>query len=419
MKFFKLVFIIATSFFLISCGTLSNMMPKNLNEEAEQHSNFLQKYQINSIFHNIIRAAYNEPLTFMTIQGVSGGFSNALSITPNSGIGASGSITGNVNPLAVTATAQDGNTANYNINVLDSALFSQYYLAKIPVEYSEYFTDNHRPTELVHSLLIDSITITNSKGSKKTYINNPLLVNYPEFQDQLYQLIGYGLAPYKIDASYELVGPPVSEASLIKNYGPNFRNTLNSEGLLVRPSITKTSNSSTGQNFQLIRKIGTHVALCIPRGPNDDQVKKTHGASLFCETHADPFVSQLEQADDRKVSITFRSTNQVFDFLGEVVRAQLDVPSYMVTLPPISPAITLRVPRSSYELFPVKEVSSYDTNNYAKITTILGKTYAIPLDNDGYARMTLKLVSQLLKLNYQPGVLPQNQSPIIVNTIRN
>jgi hypothetical protein len=167
MKFFKLVFIIATSFFLISCGTLSNMMPKNLNEEAEQHSNFLQKYQINSIFHNIIRAAYNEPLTFMTIQGVSGGFSNALSITPNSGIGASGSITGNVNPLAVTATAQDGNTANYNINVLDSALFSQYYLAKIPVEYSEYFTDNHRPTELVHSLLIDSITITNSKGSKK------------------------------------------------------------------------------------------------------------------------------------------------------------------------------------------------------------------------------------------------------------
>jgi hypothetical protein len=397
------------------------MMPRDLNQEAEAHSNFLEQYQIKSIFHNIIRAAYNEPLSFMTIQGVSGGFNNSLSISPGTTVGNTtmGAITGNVNPLSLGAQAQDGNTANYNINVLDSALFAQYYLAKIPEEYSEYFSDNHRPKELVHTLLIDSITITSKSGSKKTYINNPLLVNYQEFQDQLYQLIRYGLTPYKFNASYELVGPPISESSLIKAYGPNFRNVLSGEGFLVRPSSTKDANGSAGQNFQIIRKGGSNLALCIPRGQNDQQVMNSHGPSLYCETNSDPFVGKLEQADERKVSIVFRSTNQVFDFLGQVVRAQLDNPSYTVTLPPIISPALYRVPRSSYELFPVKEVIGYSFNDYAKITTLMGKSYAIPLENDGYARMTLKMVSQLLKLNYQPGVLPQNPAPIIVNTIRN
>ena len=415
----KLICLLALSSLLSACGTLSSMLPRNLNEEAEQHSNFLEQYEINSIFHNIFRAAYNEPLTFMTIQGLNGSFNNSLSLNPGTTIGDNvmGSITGNVNPLSVNLSAQSGNNANYNINVLDSALFSQYYLTKIPLQYAEFFTDNHRPKELVHILLIDSITITNSNGTQQKYDNNPLLVNYQEFQDQLYKLIGYGLSPYKVD-SYELVGPPISEASLTKAYGPNFRVALDNEGFLVTPSISKNISVTTGPNFQIIKKSMPKLSMCIPRGINDEQVRKTHGPSLFCESASDPVIKRLEQNDDRKISIVFRSTSQVFDFLGEVVRAQLDEPSYMVTLPPITPPSNFRVPRSSYALFPVMEVSSLGSNNYAQIKTLMGKSYAIPMHDDGYARMTLKMVSQILKLSYQPGVLPQNQSPIIINSIR-
>jgi hypothetical protein len=408
----KLLLTLTIPLALSACG-IAQLIPKDLNKEAQAQTNFLEQYQIKQLFSNIVRAAYDEPLLFTSINGLNGDFSNSLSVSPSSTLGNStmGAITGNIQPISASMSVGDTNSANFNIAALSNSLYQQEFLNQIPLLMVELFFENHHPKTLVHSLLISQISITSADGNVKVYENNPLLLNYPEFQEELYRLIRYGFAPQKISTE-EFVGPPISQSRLVKDYGPQYMSYLKRQALTIRQI-----SGGTDPIYQLSKVTTGKPRLCITRNQYEKDVRERYGPGMFCSYSADPKIAAIESSDLKKTTIDFRSNDNVFNFLGAVVRAQLNDPPYLVTLPPPENLNRFRTPITNFALLKVSK-NDLLSNNYVQITTIHGNTFSIPYEDAGYSRLSIKLLNQLNKLNNVPGAQTGYMPPLLIRNIK-
>jgi hypothetical protein len=398
---------------LSGCGSTG---APDFSQMSAKYANILEQYQINMIFQNILRSSENRPVSFLDMPNING--SGSITTTPYASAFFSGGIlpynaaylpiNGGLNSITPGVSLSVGNSFNFTQSSLDNAVFWKGYLNELPIENVKYFEHNHIPKEVLLSLVVDEIEITKSNGETLTLINNPLRPDHEEFQKHLYKLISYGLGAYLIDTSQK-IGPPLGVSNLKSTFGDNAFEAMKESGIVLQkvggPSELK---------FQPIQ-ISKKYKLCINTNKYENFVRQEYGDSIFCQETLAQEIGKpsVEKKSQPKLNIRIRSTNNIFEYLGQVVKAQLAEKPYMVTLPPTATTFNSNTSKSNqYALFVVNKNLS-TPRPFSNIEGLDGNLYSIPSENNGYSPLAIKLLSQFMSLQKIPGSIPASPSVLL------
>lgn len=390
---------------------------------AQMYQSEVEVYQNNNIVLNIVRASKGLPLSFLDIPSVVG----TGSLTETAGFGAflysasPGSVTGFFSPTSAAAFSSYSNPSvgftvgrsfNFTLSSLQNADFEKGFLEKIPLNTVNFFTSDHVSTEVLFTLLVDRFAFIAPDGKKVELINAPYSQNYPEFQTQLRNLIDGGLTTELINTPIK-VGPALS-ASEVAN-GRIFDQYAS----LLGKGITLQDASSGGQKqYQLVQALPT-VRFCFQQTPYQSKVIEVFGDGMLCANPLNPVKKKVDNKglNDAKLSplsISLRSTKEVFQFLGQVAEAQ-NLPSpIMVNLRKINQGSDLKT-KGEWSLIPllvVKKGSGYGTKSLASVTHG-DNEYYIPDSDYGYSIYVINLLSQLLNIIKIPGAIPPSPAVLI------
>ena len=404
---------IALSAILSGCGSTG---APDFSEMSAKYANILEQYQINMIFQNILRSSENRPVSFLDMPNING--SGSITTTPYASAFFTGGIlpynasylpiNGGLNSITPGISLSVGNTFNFTQSSLDNAVFWKGYLNELPIEMVKYFEHNHIPKEVLLSLVVDEIEITKSNGETLTLINNPLRPDHEEFQKHLYKLISYGLGAYLIDTSQK-IGPPLGVSNLKSTFGDNAFEAMKASGIVLQKV-----GSSSELKFQPIQ-ISKKYKLCINTNKYENFVRQEYGDSIFCEETLAQQIGKpsVDKKSQPKLNIRIRSTNNIFEYLGQVVKAQLAEKPYMVTLPPTATTFNSNTSKTNqYALFVVNKNQS-TPRPFSNIEGLDGNLYSIPSENNGYSPLAIKLLSQFMSLQKIPGSIPASPSVLL------
>ena len=388
----------------ILCLAACSAPSPNFGEMSEKYASTLVQYQMNMQLANIVRASTQRPMSFLDIPNITG----VGTITTT--VGASGSFYTNARSatsslFTPSASIAAANQFNFSQSSLDNSVFWKSFLEEIPPSYMKYFIHNHIPRELMLSLVVDSIVITDPDGTRHFYFNNPLLPGYPEFQRRLYKLIDANLSVKEVPEEVE-EGGPYSKEHMVKTYGANFKQVLSNQNKGIRPVLIGNQTLYSVIGFTKVFK------LCIDNDHYDNFAKEEFGPKLYCQ--APPGQGSTTKKD---LKINIRSTRNIYDFLGQVVAAQLSEKPYMVTLPPTAYTTNLKVGQSNqYALLVVEKDHRFQANEpkpFAAIESEDNSYYSIPSQNNGYSPTVINLLSQFLTLSKSPGAIPASPAVLI------
>jgi hypothetical protein len=406
-KVFLLVFFSLS--FLGGCTTPST---PDFLEMTKKYASVIEQYQIDMIFANIIRSALDRPLSFLDIPNITGtgSVTNTASLFANfAGTGAfvADRLQGSLATVTPSWSLQFGNSFNFSQASLDNAVFWKAFLTPISAESAKYFIFNHMPKEVVFSLMIDEIIISYPNGKRKFFINNPQRPEHLEFQKELYQLLSYGLGVHST-YDYTNAGDPMSEEQLIKDYGANPRQVLAKSGYELR--LTEIGPAA---QYQIV-KLTPVYKLCIRPGEFNNVVKEKYGSNLICQDSAIAEATMSDKSRESKLIMVLRSPKSVYDYLGQVVNAQLADPPYLVTLPPTSEFTYIKNPKESnkFALFVINR-NKPNEKTFSRIDAGDDNTYSIGRENIGYSTLVINLLAQFQVLAKSPGSIPSSPAVLI------
>ena len=404
---------IAISAILSGCGSAG---APDFSQMSAKYANILEQYQINMIFQNILRSSENRPVSFLDMPTING--SGSITTTPYASAFFTGGIlpynssylpiNGGLNSITPGISLSVGNTFNFTQSSLDNAVFWKGYLNELPIEMVKYFEHNHIPKEVLLSLVVDEIIITQPDGAQTYLINNPLRPDYPEFQKRLYKLISYGLGAYLVDTSQK-VGPPANMNTLKANFGGNALEAMKSADIILQKV-----GSPSELKFQPIQ-VSKQYKLCINTKKFENFVREEFGEDIFCQ---ETLAQELKKTSSTKkvlpkAEIRIRSTNNIFEFLGQVVKAQLADPPYMLTLPPTATTFNSNKSTSNQYSLLVVDKDKPLPKPFSSIEGLDGSIYSIPGQNNGYSPLAIKLLAQFMSLQKIPGSIPASPSVLL------
>jgi hypothetical protein len=136
---------------------------------------------------------------------------------------------------------------------------------------------------------------------------------------------------------------------------------------------------------------------------------------VFCEESLidGELNSNPSKKKQAKLTVRIRSTNNIFEYLGQVVKAQQSEKPFIVTLPPS--ATTYNPPngaQNQYALFVVNK-NVQTPRPFATIEGLDGNVYSIPSENNGYSPLAIKLLAQFMSLQKIPGSIPASPSVLL------
>ena len=393
----------------------------DFKQMSSAYSIIVEKYNNDNVLLNIVRASQSMPLGFLDIPSVIG----TGSITSTAGLSATiqsanpASVTGlfsaagqsvattGASFISPSASLTLNRSFNFTQSSLDNAQFMRGFLTELTPDTIHFFTKRHIPTELLYTMVIESIEAEKPNGEKKIYVNNPLLPSYPEFQQLLYGLIDLGLSSETVMQKTNF-GPPMEGSELYKTIAPIVN--LSKDGFVL-----ETVKVNGKERYQIAKTVAT-ARICFKQNKRSDIVESLYSASIFCALPGqinDLSTANMKKADDNKTTliIKVRSTRNVFDFLGQVLNAQLSEKSpYVVMLRPTGPYTT----QGANVSLPMLKILKNTTNNSASASIDYdGNNFIIPKENAGYSNMVLDIVSQLLTLNKIPGSIPASPAVLI------
>ena len=211
-----------------------------------------------------------------------------------------------------------------------------------------------------------------------------------------------------VDTSQK-IGPPLSVANLKSSFGDNAFEAMKSSGIVLQ-KVGGTSELK----FQPIQ-ISKKYKLCINTNKYENFIRQEYGDEIFCEETLGQELKKpsAEKRSQPKLSIRIRSTNNIFEYLGQVVKAQLAEKPYMVTLPPTATTFNANTHKSNeYALFVVYKNQS-TPRPFSSIEGLDGNTYTIPSENNGYSPLAIKLLAQFMSLQKIPGSIPASPSVLL------
>lgn len=411
-KFSLPAFILATT--LSGCASID----PDFKEMSSAYSIIVEKYNNDNVLLNIVRASKSMPLGFLDIPSVIG----TGSVSTSAGLSASifsanpASVTGLFSAgtaVAGTASSYSPSTSlslnrsfNFTQSSLDNAQFMRGFLTELTPDTIHFFTKRHIPTELLYTMVIESIEAVRPDGEKQVYDNNPLLPSYPEFQQLLYGLIDLGLSSETVIQKINF-GPPMDGAELYKTIAPIVN--LSKDGFLL-----ETVKIDGKDRYQITKTLPV-ARICFKQNKFSATVESLYSGSIFCAAPGvtpNSNAAKLKGTNDKKTTliINIRSTRNVFDFLGQVLNAQLNQKDpYVVMLRPTGPYT-----QGADVSLPMLKILKDSGNSPASAAiTYDGNSYAIPKNEAGYSNMVLDILSQLLTLNKIPGSIPASPAVLI------
>ena len=397
-------------------GCTSTLTP-DFGQMSAKYANSLEQYQINMIFQNILRASENRPVSFLDMPTING--SGSIGVTPS----VSGFFTGGAIPYNASYQVIQGglsyatpstsltlnNTFNFTQSSLDNAVFWKNYLSELPKETVKYFSHNHIPKEVLLSLVVDEIVIFETNGKTSVLINNPLRPEHPQFQQSLYKLINDGFTAELIDTS-EKLGPPITMEKVTPRFGETAFVMFKDSNITL-----KSVGSPANPLYQPIQ-VSSMYKLCI----NSDQYAnylptKKYGQTFYCENNNQEDLAKTSAAKKAQPTliVRIRSTNNVFEYLGKVITAQLAENPYLITLPPTANTFNSNRGKLNQYALLVVDKDKLTPKPFAVIEGLDGDIYSIPSENNGYSSLSIKLLAQLMSLQKVPGSIPASPSVLL------
>ena len=401
---------------LLLGGCASTFTP-DFSEMSAKYAYSLEQYQTNSIFQNILRSADNRMVSFLDMPTING--SGAIGVSPSVGALFSGGsaplnagynvIQGGLSTVTPSAALTLNNSFTFTQSSLDNAVFWTSYLNELPKETVKYFSHNHIPKEVIMSMVVDEIEIFQPNGKSTVLINNPLRPEHAQFQQYLYKIIGDGFTAQLIDAS-EKLGPPLTVDKVVPRFGDQAFSMLKDSNIQLKQ--VGDSKNPLYQPTQVSRK----YKFCITSDQyaNFLPVKK-YGETLYCEDNneEDLLKTSVAKKQQPTLIVRIRSTNNIFEYLGQVVKAQLADKPYVVTLPPSASTFNNNKGTLNRDALLIVNKDKPTPRPFAMIVGRDGSTYSIPSDDNGYSPLTIKLLSQLMSLQKLPGSIPASPSVLL------
>jgi hypothetical protein len=389
---------------LVITGCTSPVTP-DFMEMSTKYSNLLETYQINMMLTNIMRASFQEPLSFLDMPNINGSGSVTNSPSVNS-IFATPSIVGSLGSVATNWALSFGNSFTFTQSSLDNATFWKGMEAEIPLESVQYFLHNHIAQEVAFSLAVDEIQIKNPDGSYRYFINNPLRPEYQEFQAEMYKLLNLGIT---ITSSEKLVkiGGPLSELQLALFYSTNA--SISPEGERIEIKMVSDKPIKLYQRYKASKK----YRLCIPGRKNQNEIAATYGNDIFCDSR-ESNNNTNDSLTSQNLNIKIRSTRNIYYFLGQVVSAQLRSSNpYLLTLPPTLSTFNSKAGESNQYALLVINKNTDQKRPFASYEALDGSIYTIPRVNNGYSSIIIDMLTQFQTLAKVPGSVPPSPAVIL------
>ena len=417
MKSFRTLFRLLSAGTLIAIlGACSSPTTPDFSQMSAKYANILEQYQINMIFQNIIRSSENRPVSFLDMPSING--SGSITVNPYASALFSGGIlpynasylpiNGGLSTITPGVSLSVGNTFNFTQSSLDNAVFWKGYLNQIPIQMVKYFEHDHIPREVILSLIISQLEITEPNGKNTVLTNNPLRPDYPQFQKQLYALVNAGLGAYLIDTSAKL-GPPVTVDQMRSRFGETSLEKMKEAGIVM-----KQISSGPNYLYQPLQ-VSKEYKLCLNKNLYSNFVAQPNDKGWYCQEsyNIDDAKKAAPGKSQPSLIVSIRSTNNIFEFLGHVVRAQLEDPPYMLTLPPTDTTFSMnRAGKNQYALF-VTDKNKDTPRPFSSIESLNGNTYSIPSEDNGYSALSIKLLAQFMSLQKIPGSIPPSPAVLI------
>jgi hypothetical protein len=375
---------------------------------SSNYALILEQYQINGLLLNIVRASNNRPLSFLDIPNITG--TGSISVSPS--LGATwygiGNTIANATPnlflggTTVLPMATFGNSFNFSQSSLDNATFTKGFLSNINLEAMQYFSRHHIPSELMFTLLVDSIEYQIGDSPPIVFTNDPTSPEYPKFQEEMYKLLKFGLVA--TSSSYDIKdGDIKTESELIKEYGAQYDQVLESQGIEFKLIPNKKNT------YQLYKKKNFY-RLCMKQGKFTDLARKEFAPDTFCK----PANKNANlPAGKTNLQVNLRSTFDVFMFLGQLVKVQNAEVPLMVKVPPMGMNANQAAGEGNRYAVLVVNKNKDTAKTFSKVEVLNGDVYSIPEADSGYSTLVINLLSQLLTLNKVPGSIPSSPAVLI------
>ena len=425
-------FVLITLVTLSGCGLTGS---NSFRDMSTAYREVLEDYSNNNILLNIVRSSESMPVSFLDMPNVIGSgllqssamvTGTVLGATPSTPLGFLTPGTGSSYGPTVGLTANAG--FNFTQSSLDNSSFMTAFLSRLKPEAIQSLTDNTAgPKAILYTLTVDTIEVYDlaTNSVKEVAVNNPLLPDFPKFQELLYTLIKHGLSTETVIERIPVA--PVMSEQTSKDHMRALVEASAQPGLMLLPA--KLPNGQPG--YQLTRLMPTTRMCLMPHGDKAERaaLEQKFSSGAFCApeipgtapgTQANKTPEQIK-SDSKKLAliIKLRSTRKIFDFLGWLTLMQLGPEQKYVTLKASSAAASGSTTQSdqpattNYE-FPLFVMHKNNTQEpaLAKVN-YRGNTYSIPDTNSGASRQVFVLLSQILTLNKVPGSIPASPAVLI------
>lgn len=410
----------------LALGGCSAVGP-SFNEMTKAYTASIEQHTRDTILINMMRAAYDMPLTFTDIPSVLG------TGTINTMAGASATIY-SASPVSVpgffSAGPESGYTFggqlstsrqfNFTLSSLDNQQFTKGFLTTIPLDNVHFFSrSNHLSKELLYTLLIDSIEIKERGQPAKTLLNNPNTEDYPQFQQLLYTLLDAGLTTEAVRLE-KPIGPRFSEEQATKMIGEVGKLMMDA-GRLTGASIDIKPSTVGGRTFYQLHAAKSETRFCMAPPNQNPAITTRFGPHILCSPQTglsggpavkSAVVGSAKGPDPtvEMMSINLRSTRDVFRFVGQVIMAQT------TRTPPLTVTIRTQTTAKQFEDIPLLVVNrntSAPADQTIASVVYFGAQYSVPLRDNGYSSVVFDLLSLLVTLNKIPGSIPASPGILI------
>ncbi len=363
---------------------------------------------------NVLRAGDNMPMVMSSVQVVRGNGSTSAVMGAMGGVSRTSyalqsftwidSLTASVAPTAAL-TVTDG--FNFDVAILDTAEFEQGFLTPIRASTLSLFLQRGIPISVLLNLLVESGTFNKADGSSVTVYNDPASSSYSDFQDHLQKALRLGVTT-EPPIPFVPVGPVLTAAEVKANIRSVVEGTRG--GLLLMPAPG---------GFQL-NMPNALVRICFmnadPSGPQMPQEMlcrispKRKPQTAEGRSASGKGGPKIQAMDRGTLSFTFRSTRDVYTYLGHLVRAEVEQG------PGVSPMVEQLRPKQlgGPRLVPLFHIvkDRPGTNNLVEVS-YRNNHYSVPKDDSSYSAEVLNILDELVKLSKSVNAIPPTGTVVL------
>lgn len=390
----------------------------DFNDMTAAYTGSMEVHQRNTILINIMRAAYDMPMTFTDIptvlgqgmaQGQAGLTANIMSLDPTTLPGFFSAA-----PQS-NASLQAGLTVSrqfsFSLSSLDNQQFTKGFLTPIPLDNVHFFAQSSQLSkDLLFSLLINSIEITEPGKAPQLYLNNPSSPEFPKYLELINTLLDYGLTTEAIIKPIDL-GPVLTSEQAV-------RYMTSPVGNLPPGVILRKLNTQQGERFQA-SIVKPTTSFCMNNRSKYSEIVSRFGPTIIChDTDSAGNIIGSHQsvafkkgaAPIQRISINLRSTRDIFRYLGKVASAQT------LSNPPVVTYVRTFMGDGKYDYIPLIKVNKGSNAGSGPVISSVkyfGNEYSVPLEQNGYSSVVFDLLSLLVTLSKIPGSIPASPGILI------